>query len=133
MIRAVLFDCFGVLVGHDGVDPALAEVVMALRGKVKLGVLSNMSCNQVPELLGPELTACFDEILVSGELGVGKPDMRAYLAAAQRLGEFPGDCLLIDDSARNVTGAEEVGMTAVPYTDPAELVQKLKEYGIITS
>ena len=133
MIRAVLFDCFGVLVGHDGVDPALGQVVRQLQGKVKLGVFSNMSSNQVPELLGEELAACFDEIMVSGELGVGKPDMRAYIAAAQRLGEFPGDCLLIDDSERNVVGAEAVGMAAIHYTDAEKLVQKLTEYGIITS
>lgn len=133
MIRAVIFDCFGVLVGHDGVDPALREVVTALKGRVKLGVLSNMSTNRVPELLGPDLVACFDEIVVSGELGAGKPDTRAYVAAAQYLGEFPRDCLLVDDSARNVAGAEETGMAAVRYTNPKELVQKLIEYGIITS
>lgn len=133
MIRAVIFDCFGVLVGRDGVDAALTNIIQEqLRGKVKLGVLSNMSSNQVPELVGEELAACFDRIMVSGELGIAKPDMRAYLIAAQRLSEFPGDCLFIDDSPRNVAAAEEVGMAALCYTDAVNLQQKLTEYGIIS-
>lgn len=134
MIRAVIFDCFGVLVGRDGVDVSLASLIRErLRGRVKLGVLSNMSSNQVPELVGEELAACFDQIVVSGELGVAKPDMRAYLLAAQRLGEFPDDCLLIDDSPRNVAAAEAVGMAAIQYRDADDLRQRLVEYGIITS
>ncbi|MDO4774003.1 MAG: HAD family hydrolase [Candidatus Saccharibacteria bacterium] len=134
MIRAVIFDCFGVLVGRDGVDAALAALIQQdLRGQVKLGVLSNMSSNQAPELVGEELASCFDQIMVSGELGVAKPDMRAYLMAAQRLSEFPDDCLFIDDSPRNVAAAEAVGMAAVCYTDAAALRQKLIEYGIISA
>ncbi|MDO4781360.1 MAG: HAD-IA family hydrolase [Candidatus Saccharibacteria bacterium] len=130
----MIFDCFGVLVGRDGVDVSLASLIRErLRGRVKLGVLSNMSSNQVPELVGEELAACFDQIVVSGELGVAKPDMRAYLLAAQRLGEFPDDCLLIDDSPRNVAAAEAVGMAAIQYRDADDLRQRLVEYGIITS
>lgn len=134
MIRAVIFDCFGVLAGRDGVDAVLAQLVQErLCGRVKLGVLSNMSSNQLPVLLGEDLATCFDQIMVSGELGVAKPDMRAYLVAAQRLGEFPSDCLFIDDSPRNVAAAETVGMTALCYGDADSLQQKLIEYGIITS
>lgn len=133
MIRAVIFDCFGVLVGRDGVDAALTNLIQEqLRGKVKLGVLSNMSSNQIPELVGEELAACFDQIMVSGELGVAKPDMRAYLMAAQRLGEFPDDCLLVDDSPRNVAAAQDVGMMAVQYRGVDDLRQRLAEYDIIT-
>lgn len=132
MIRVVIFDFFGVLVGHDGVDPGVSEVVRQLHGRVKLGILSNMSTNEVPHLLGPELTGCFDKILVSGELGIGKPDMRAYLAAAHQLGEFPEECLVVDDSERNVAGAESVGMRAIQFHDAERLMQKLIEYGIIT-
>ena len=131
MIRAVLFDCFGVLVGHDGVDPALGDIVKRLRGRVKLGVLSNLGSNTVPELLGPELTACFDEIMVSGQLGVGKPDQRAYLLAAQRMREFAEDCLLIDDSERNVLAARALGWHAIHFTGADLLRRHLKRLQLL--
>lgn len=132
MIRAVLFDCFGVLVGHDGVDPALGEVVMALKGRVKLGVLSNLAANEIPRLIGLEMAAHFEQIMVSGEIGVAKPDMRAYLIAAQRLREFPEQCLLIDDNEANCTAARAVGMQTVHYKNSDDLWRCLVEYGIIT-
>ncbi len=134
MIRAVIFDHFGVLVNEQGVDPALKDlIVQQLHGRVKLGILSNMNDNVVADFLGEQLAGCFDKIMISGELGVGKPDQRAFLLAAHELNEFAGDCLFIDDSERNVAGAESIGMVGVHYTNHENLVQKLKEYGIITS
>lgn len=133
-MRAIIFDCFGVLVNEQGVDPVLKSLVIdQLHGQIKLGVLSNMNDNVVADLLGPELAVCFDKILISGELGVSKPDQRAFMLAASELKEFAEDCLLVDDSERNVTGAGLIGMPAIHFDTPENLLQKLKEYGIITS
>lgn len=132
-MRAIIFDCFGVLVNEQGVNPALKALVMEqLHGRVKLGILSNMNDNMVADLLGSELAACFDKILISGELGVGKPDQRAFMLAVGELKEFAEDCLLVDDSERNVAGAEAIGMLAIHFDTVENLLQKLKEYGIIT-
>ena len=70
--------------------------------------------------------------MLSGQLGVAKPDERAFRLAAARLSEFPESCLLIDDSARNCAGAQNVGMQAILYTNADELAQKLADYAIIT-
>ena len=133
-MRAIIFDFFGVLVNEQGVDSVLKSIITEkLHGRVKLGILSNMNDNMVADMLGPELASCFDKILISGELGVGKPDQRAYALAAYELKEFVEDCLFVDDSERNVAGAEAIGMPAVHFDTPENLLQKLKEYGIITS
>ncbi|OYW85588.1 hypothetical protein B7Z17_02055, partial [Candidatus Saccharibacteria bacterium 32-49-10] len=102
-----------------------------LAGRYKLAVLSNMNGGTAEEMLG-EYTELFDQVMLSGELGVAKPDARAFLLAAQRLGEFPDDCVMIDDSQQNCVAAEDVGMRAVYYRDLEQLRQKLAEYGILT-
>lgn len=131
MIRAVIFDCFGVLLCPGGVDEDLRALVSELKGKVKLGILSNMSKNEIPERIGEDFADEFGEIMVSGEMGVAKPDQRAFLMAVSKMGEFASDCLLIDDSERNCTGAEMVGMKAIHYTNADDLRQKLADYGIV--
>ena len=116
MIRAVIFDCFGVLIGRNGVNQKLLDDVVTLKKSgLKLGVLSNMAKDEIGELIGAENYTLFDHVLVSGEIGVAKPDERAFLLAARRLGEFPSDCLMVDDSLANCTATEAVGMKATHY------------------
>jgi putative hydrolase of the HAD superfamily len=49
--------------------------------------------------------------------GVMKPDPRAYLLMAERMGAEPADCVFIDDQPGNLAGAEAVGMRTV-HLDP---------------
>ena len=67
------------------------------------------------------------------EIGAVKPDERAYLAALQRLGSMAEESLFIDDQARNVEAAREVGMEAILFKDYQSLCRELGNYGILTS
>lgn len=129
----ILFDYFGVLAHRYGQpnEEIIRFIQENLAGQYKLAVLSNMDGGTAEEMLG-EHTELFDQVMLSGELGVAKPDARAFLLAAQRLGEFPDDCVMIDDSQQNCVAAEDVGMRAVYYRDLGQLRQKLAEYGILT-
>ena len=44
-----------------------------------------------------------------------KPDPRAYRACIEALGLAAHDCVFVDDQARNITGAEAVGMQTVHF------------------
>ena len=52
----------------------------------------------------------FDAIIDVTVLGVRKPAPEPYLAAADRLGVAPKDCIFVDDMQVNCDGAEAVGM-----------------------
>ena len=56
------------------------------------------------------VTAFFDETLVSGDIGLAKPDPAVYGFAASRLGVEPAACLMIDDQMRNIEGARTAGL-----------------------
>ncbi len=69
----------------------------------------------------------FDETVISGEVGMHKPNPDIYLLACERLGVAPADAVFVDDLRENCTGAEAVGMTALLHRDAAETVAKLEK------
>jgi len=69
---------------------------------------------------------------LSFETGVLKPAAGAYLAAARNVGVEPTGCLFIDDLEENVTGARQVGMRALHFTDHTKLKIDLVRLGVMT-
>lgn len=78
-----------------------------------------------------ELRDHFDALVMSGEVGVRKPDPEIYLLAAERVGVEPERCVFVDDITANVKGAEAVGMTAVHHrTADATLPELQRLFGL---
>lgn len=73
----------------------------------------------------------FEGILVSGREKVKKPDPRIYQLILQRYSIEPARALFIDDSPRNVAGAETVGMRALHFESPGQLARQLQELGVL--
>jgi HAD superfamily hydrolase (TIGR01509 family) len=63
----------------------------------------------------------FDDILISSEVGMTKPDERIFRLAASRLGLEPHECAFVDDSEHNIAAAEAVGMRGVLFRSVADL------------
>lgn len=63
----------------------------------------------------------FESILVSGEVGMIKPDPRIFDLLLERIGSTPPQCLYIDDNAENVAAAELVGFDVVRFHDADQL------------
>lgn len=104
-------------------DRAVLAVVSRLRGAVRLAVLTNndaLLARALPERF-PDIAAAFDQLFFSAELGVRKPEARAYLLALGLLGSEPQRTLFIDDSERNVAGARAAGLAAVRFAAPGDL------------
>lgn len=132
MVRAIVLDCYGVIV-NKGLDEAVLELARELKKSYKIAILSNTSRGWIDGSLTESQQSIFDVIEISGETGHSKPDRRAYLGVTRSLEEFPEDCLMIDDSLSNCTAATEVGMQAIHYTNLADLKRELMKYGILAS
>ena len=65
------------------------------------------------------LAEIFDAVVISGEVGLHKPEPEIYLRAAEEAGVEPAQCVFIDDLRENCEGAEAVGMTAIRHRDAA--------------
>ena len=73
----------------------------------------------------------FRDIVVSGDERLVKPDPEIFELLLERNRLRAGDCLFIDDSPRNVAGAEAVGMKAHHFTGPEALRADLKRRGLL--
>ena len=68
----------------------------------------------------------FDEAVISGEVGLHKPQPEIYLLACERLGIEPPDAVFVDDLRENCAGAEAVGMTSILHRESAATVAELE-------
>ena len=73
----------------------------------------------------------FRDIVVSGDEKLIKPDPAIFELCLKRNKLKANDCLFIDDSEKNVKGAEDVGMHAHHFTSPEKLLTDLKERGLL--
>jgi len=55
----------------------------------------------------------FDAVVISGEVGLNKPEPEIFRLGAERLGVAPEQCVFVDDLRENCAGAEAVGMAAI--------------------
>lgn len=72
----------------------------------------------------------FDDIVVSGELGVAKPDPAIFGVLRERVGRPLEECVYVDDSPRNVAAAAAAGMDAIHFTDTGHLRADLRDRGL---
>ena len=68
----------------------------------------------------------FDAVVISGEVGVNKPEPEIFRLGAERLGVAPEECVFVDDLRENCTGAEAVGMAAILHRGPDTTVPELE-------
>ncbi|MEA2474839.1 MAG: putative hydrolase of the superfamily [Thermoleophilaceae bacterium] len=95
-----------------GPDERMVSAVRAARGAgVPTGLISN-SWGQTTydQELIDEL---FDVAIISGDVGMHKPEPEIFHLGAERLGVPAADCVFVDDLRENCEGAEAVGMTAI--------------------
>lgn len=99
----------------DHVLPEVYELLRDLRSKgLKLAILSNCSSEEVMVLRDSALCEYFDEIILSYEAGMKKPDPGIYEEAVRRLGVRSCECLFVGDGGSNeLEGAKKAGMTPV--------------------
>jgi putative hydrolase of the HAD superfamily len=106
------------------VNAVMVDLVaeLAAQGRT-LGLLSNIVADLVPifEARHGDWLKHFATLAYSCDLGVAKPDRRAYEIVAERLGVAPRECLFIDDNETNVLAARELGMRAEVFHAPDQV------------
>jgi len=73
----------------------------------------------------------FDEIVISGEVKIAKPERAIFEALLRRSGRRAEECLLIDDSEANIQAAKELGFQAIRFQSPEQMEAELRARGIL--
>lgn len=105
-------------------DPTMTDAVRRLR---RTGVRTALCSNSWGTDGYPrdDFGELFDVVVISGEVGLRKPEPEIYTHTAQQLGLAPHECVFVDDLAVNVRGAAAVGMCGVHHTDTATTLAEL--------
>ena len=114
---------------------AIEDTVQILRELHAAGMplygLTNWSAETFPVALGRfDFLQLFEDIVVSGQEGVAKPDPKIFEILRDRIGHSLRDCIFVDDSARNVEAAAEAGLDAILFTDTGHLRRDLAGRGL---
>ena len=97
-------------------DHLLLDYIAGLRPQYKTALLSNIAASSLYRRFAQdELSRCFDEIVISGDIGFAKPEPQAYEIAADRLGVRFDECLFTDDRDTFCEAARACGMQAIHY------------------
>jgi len=107
-------------------DPDMLQLFRRLHAAgVPTGLLSNSwGVGDYPRDLFPDM---FDAVVISGEVGMRKPEPRIFRHAAELLGLDPRECIFIDDIEANITAAEQAGFSGVLHRDADVTGQRVGE------
>ena len=100
-------------------------VARSRKAGFKTGLLSNSWGNRESYEF-EHFDTLFDAVVISGEVGLRKPDPEIYALAARDLGVAPEQCVFVDDIATNIRGAVAAGMVGVHHSETETTLQELE-------
>jgi putative hydrolase of the HAD superfamily len=103
----------GRLFGGVGPDERMLDAVRrAGLASIRCGLISN-SWGTGLDYDMSLLDELFHGVVISGDVGMNKPEPAIFMLGAERIGLRPEECVFVDDLRENCAGAEEIGMTAI--------------------
>jgi putative hydrolase of the HAD superfamily len=109
--------------GH--LETELVTFVRALRPRTRTAALTNGWSDtraMIERHTGDDFV---DEIVVSAEVGVAKPDSQIFALALERLSLPAADVVLVDDQPENIEAARSLGITAILHRTEAATIQAI--------
>lgn len=111
-------------------DASMVELIKELKGKYKLGIISNTIDDHVEVFKNFGFLEYFDDIILSNEVELYKPQAEIYNLSLEHLGLKAEETVFIDDLQPNIEGAEAVGMNAILFNGIENLKEELKKLGV---
>ena len=72
----------------------------------------------------------FDDIIISGEVGMIKPDPDIFMILLERAKRSAEECVFIDDSEANVVAAAKLGFQSIRFESARQLEAELSRLGL---
>ena len=112
--------------GED-LDLELVEFIRRLRPNYRTGMISN-AWPEIREQIENEwqIADAFDQLTISAEVGLAKPDPRIYELALERLGVEGPRAIFVDDFIENLEAASALGMHPVHFKNRTQAQQQVE-------
>lgn len=117
-----------------GVNPEMYALVDQLKeNQVPVALLSNIDDRLSKILREFGLYDPFQPCLLSCEIGVEKPDPKAYEILIDQLNLNPSEIIFIDDRIENIEEANKIGLDAILFQSPSQIQQELQSRHLLPS
>jgi epoxide hydrolase-like predicted phosphatase len=104
-------------------DSMTSLVTRAHAAGIRTGLLSNSWGNDYDRRDWHEM---FDTVVISGEVGMRKPEPEIFELALDRIDLPAGECVFIDDMAHNVAAAARAGLVGIVHRSFDETAGELE-------
>ncbi len=104
-------------------DSMTSLVTRAHAAGVRTGLLSNSWGNDYDR---SDWLDMFDTVVISGEVGMRKPDPEIFELTLERIGLPAGECVFIDDMPNNIAAAVQSGLAGIVHRTFAETAGELE-------
>jgi epoxide hydrolase-like predicted phosphatase len=123
-IKALVDEFFA----NDEIDTNLLDYVRQLHRTYKTGLLSN-AFDDLRKIITERwhIEDAFDDMIISAEVGLVKPDGRIYQLAVKHLGVKANQAVFVDDMKWNVVGANMAGLHGIIFQSPQQLRLDLEQ------
>ena len=116
--QAEFKELIDVFFAEDFLDNELLVYVRSLKKNYKTALLSNATSELREQIAAKwHFEDAFDMMIISGEVGMIKPDPRIFRLALDRLGVDAHQAIFVDDVQQNVDAAVKVGMKGICFRD----------------
>lgn len=115
---------------HIIINKDLLEFIKSLKEKYKIGLLSNFTHEWLREVINENhLKSYFDQILISSEQKLIKPELEFFQKIFDLLGINKDEVIFIDDREYQIDAANKFGIKSIQYTSNDQLKKDLRNLG----
>lgn len=111
---------------HLSINSEVLALIKKLRVQYKIAVISNTTDLHVKLNKERGLFKYFDQVVLSCEVGVTKPDEAIFKLMLKKLNLAPDECVFIDDRDSYVDAARKLGMHGIIFKNSAQFIRELK-------
>jgi HAD superfamily hydrolase (TIGR01509 family) len=111
----------------DMIDWDIVNFLRGLRGQIKTGLISNAWSGLRPWMVSQKFDDAFDQLIISAEVGMMKPDADIYQHALEKLGVQAHEAVFVDDVEKNIAACEALGMKGVLFLSAEQALADVKK------
>ncbi|MDR1032623.1 MAG: HAD family phosphatase [Candidatus Nomurabacteria bacterium] len=112
------------------IDNQMVELLQKLHQKYRMVLITNSSETTRPYIEANGINKYFDEMFLSNEIGLIKPDARFYKYVLDKLDIPAQEACFIDDKPENTNAAKKLGMRIIDFTSYNQLLNELEQNGV---
>ena len=111
----------------DRVDPHLVGFIDRIHQRYKSGLISNAWLTLRFQIENEwKIGYLFDDMLISAEVGIKKPDPEIYELSLANLNVHPKNAIFVDDFAANINAAKNLGMKVVQFQSTSQTIEAVE-------